>query len=154
MQLKKFSKQRGISLLEVMLSLAIIAIILVMATRYFFVANQNSKVNAAQVEISSVIQGIEHWKLQNADFSTLTLSSLFAGRFIPKTAYVNADEELFNPWAAQITLDTTTDTSNPAIKTTFPSSAICNAIKARFPGSTCSGASSNEFSVSLDSFQD
>ena len=31
---------RGISLLEVLLSLSIIAIILVMATRYFFVASK------------------------------------------------------------------------------------------------------------------
>ena len=39
--MKKITKQLGISLLEVMLSLSIIAIILVMATKYFFVANRS-----------------------------------------------------------------------------------------------------------------
>ena len=38
-------KQHGIGLLELMLSLAIIVILLVMATRYFLVASLNEKVN-------------------------------------------------------------------------------------------------------------
>ena len=38
-------KQAGISLLEVMLSLSIIAVILVMATRYYFLASNAQRVN-------------------------------------------------------------------------------------------------------------
>jgi len=41
------SYQRGIGLLELMLSLSIIAILLVMATRYFMQANEQQKINNA-----------------------------------------------------------------------------------------------------------
>lgn len=64
----KLSRQLGISLLEVLLSLSIIAIILVMATRYFFVANSNDKTNTTVSQIGGLIAAAHNWKGAGYDY--------------------------------------------------------------------------------------
>ena len=69
--------QRAISLLEVLLSLSIIAIILVMATRYFFVASNNDKINILRQQIGSLVAAVNSWKNQNPQYtSSLTIAEL------------------------------------------------------------------------------
>jgi prepilin-type N-terminal cleavage/methylation domain-containing protein len=46
--------QKGIGLLELMLALAIIAILIVMATRYFSKASDNQKINLALQEMTEI----------------------------------------------------------------------------------------------------
>jgi hypothetical protein len=54
--LNKRSRVRGIGLLEIMLSLAIIALIIVMAARYFSVAQQQQKITQTMTMITTLIQ--------------------------------------------------------------------------------------------------
>ena len=61
----KRSGQRGISLLEVMLSLSIIAIILVMATRYFRTANQSQQITNAVSMISGIVTAETQYAASN-----------------------------------------------------------------------------------------
>ncbi len=51
---QSLKKQRGIGLLELMLSLAIIAILLVMATRYYVVSSRSESVNRLVTLIGSL----------------------------------------------------------------------------------------------------
>ena len=76
---------KAISLLEVLLSLSIIAIILVMATRYFFVATNNDKVNILRQQIGSLVAAVNSWKNQNPQYTeTLTIQQLSNDGFLAK----------------------------------------------------------------------
>ena len=55
-------REQGIGLLELMLSLAVIAILLVMATRFFGVTHRAQAVNHATKEVTVVLAGMQHWR--------------------------------------------------------------------------------------------
>lgn len=55
MLMKFYNKQRGIGLLELMLSLAIIAILLVMATRYYVITSRSQQTNQAVQFVNAMI---------------------------------------------------------------------------------------------------
>lgn len=67
----------GIGLLELMLSLAIIAILLIMATRYYQSASENNKRNQAVDMFSAVNGAVQSWKLdQTAGIALTTAPSI------------------------------------------------------------------------------
>ncbi len=69
LKISNFKRQSGISLLEVLLSLSIIAIILIMATRYFFVASNNDKMNTTVSQVGALIAAAHIWKGANSNYS-------------------------------------------------------------------------------------
>ncbi len=75
--MKKFTnqlKQAGISLLEVLLSLAIISIILVMAMQYFTTAGNNQKLNMVRTFIGADMAAIQGYGINNAgDYTSLIM---------------------------------------------------------------------------------
>ena len=75
-------KQAGISLLEVLLSLAIIAIILVMAVQYFTTASTNQKLNMVRTAIGVDMSAVESYAINNPSFSTLSWDVLVNGGYI------------------------------------------------------------------------
>ena len=96
-----FSKvhQLGISLLEVMLSISVIALILVMATRFFYVANNNNKVNMAISQIAGLDAAIHSWKGGSLDYTDLSIQELFKAGELTNFPGVSADgNELYSPW--------------------------------------------------------
>jgi prepilin-type N-terminal cleavage/methylation domain-containing protein len=95
-------KQRGISLLEVMLSLAIIAVVLVMATRYFGIATISSKVNQATSMISEIRQGYARYVMDTNDSVGGTLETLAKGGYITKETGAGAKDG--NPWGGAIVM--------------------------------------------------
>lgn len=114
MQMKK-NFQKGISLLEVLLSLTIIAIILVMAVRYFFVAENNNRVNTTREDIGSVIAAVNAWKGKNPQYiDGLNILTLYQGGDFPSSKSLKTDNwqdpinatqaTLYNPWGQEITL--------------------------------------------------
>jgi|GEM_PF-1645352 len=63
-------KQAGISLLEVLLSLAIISIILVMAVQYFTTASNNQKLNMIRTFIGADMAALQGFGINNSGFTT------------------------------------------------------------------------------------
>jgi len=146
--LNRFNKQTGISLLEVMLSLSIIAIILVMATRYFFVASGNSNVNKLRGQIGTVVSGLQEYRNQNADYTDLAangMQTLISDGFVAKTKDVNeAGTTLYNPWNSPIEVVGTTNSAT--VTTDLPSATECNAVATGYEtanGTCIAGANGN-----------
>ncbi len=138
-------KQHGISLLEVLLSLSIIAIILVMATRYFFIASNNNRINDAREEIGLVVAAIHSWKGQNAQYdSNLDVSRLYNDGFLPKSTYLvinGTSASLYDPWGGQISV---AGANNGAtITANFPNYNDCLAIQNSYAEATCANGSGN-----------
>jgi type II secretory pathway pseudopilin PulG len=99
--MKSWLKQRGISLLEVMLSISVIALILVMATRFFYVANNNNKVNTAISQVAGLEAAMYSWKGANLTYEGVDIDKLFAaGELVnfPGSGEENGKQVLYTPW--------------------------------------------------------
>lgn len=99
--MKSWLKQRGISLLEVMLSISVIALILVMATRFFYVANNNNKVNTAISQVAGLEAAMYSWKGANLTYEGVDIDQLFAaGELVnfPGAGEENGKQVLYTPW--------------------------------------------------------
>lgn len=110
-KLRSFRNQKGISLLEVMLSLAIIAIILVMATRYFGIASSSSKVNQALSEMKEVQGGISKYLNINGNMPP-DLATLAKLNYITQTTATG-----INPWNGKITMSGTGEVTMDGLPT-------------------------------------
>lgn len=132
-------QQEGISLLEVLLSLGIIAIILVMATKYFFVANRNDKVNIVRQQIGAIISAVESWKAEQPTYSatpSLSIGTLSDEGFLAKSSLMQdggkTNARLNNPWGYLIAIDNVTDTGAD-ITTTLPGINECRSLHNSYP---------------------
>ena len=131
---------KAISLLEVLLSLSIIAIILVMATRYFFVATNNDKVNILRQQIGSLVAAVNSWKNQNPQYTeSLTIQELSADGFLANSHSLSQDKTaLYDPWGDEISLTAITGTG-AQISVNLPNESDCNSLQNSYPDGTCSG---------------
>lgn len=77
-------KQAGISLLEVLLSLAIISIILVMAMQYFTTASNNQKLNMVRTFIGADMAAIQGYSINNNGFTGLSWDTLVSNGYLSK----------------------------------------------------------------------
>lgn len=137
----RFSRkhQKGISLLEVLLSLSIIAIILVMATRYFFVASNNDRVNTTRQQVGSLIAAIRGWKGQNSQYSSsLNVSLLYQNGKIASSNSLKvngvgsgATATMYDPWGQQITVVGAADQATITVK--LPKKSDCVALRNSYP---------------------
>lgn len=142
----------GISLLEVLLSITIIGIILVMGTRYFFVASNNDRINTTRQEIGAVLSAIQNWKNQNPQYSaSLNISALYnAGFLADSTSLVtsgnppNATATLFSPWGQPIYV--VGSGVGASITVSLPKNSDCIALQNSFPDGLCS---LNNFSLQV-----
>jgi type II secretory pathway pseudopilin PulG len=99
--MKRLLKQKGISLLEVMLSISVIALILVMATRFFYVASNNNKINTAISQVAGLEAAMYSWKGANLSYEGVDIESLFAaGELVnfPGSGDSDGKEVLYTPW--------------------------------------------------------
>ena len=77
-------KQRGIGLLELMLSLAIISILLVMATRYYKAARQAQQVNDAISLVQAIAGATANWVIGEDGYSSLqSIDTLVNQGYLP-----------------------------------------------------------------------
>lgn len=123
-------KNSGISLLEVMLSLTIIAIILVMATRYFGIARHSSQLNVATSQIGEIKQGYIRYQQDNNAYDT-DLATLATDGYITKQTASGVD-----PWGGNYTPDVAANPPQLAISGTGED---CVALAARFSDGACDG---------------
>ena len=126
-------KQAGISLLEVLLSLAIIAIILVMAVQYFTTASINQKLNMVRTAIGVDMSAVESYAINNPSFSSLSWDTLVNGGYIsqdPKNISCNSGSQKgctqVTPWGKNITIAAATGTNGLGFITIpLPSKSLC-----------------------------
>lgn len=130
-----YQRMRGISLLEVLLSLSIIAIILVMATRYYFVASHNDKVNTTVTQVGGLIAAIHNYKGIDATYEYGTdMSTLaHAGQLSNFPGY-DGKSSLSTLWGGAITLSTTATIAT--LKVELPDEATCLTLLRAFPSDT------------------
>jgi len=91
------SKARGIGLLELMLSLAIIAVLLVMATRYYKTARQGQQVNDAIAQVEAIVGASAHYSIGHDDYSKISIQALIEEGLLPKGSDLD-------PWHGQVTV--------------------------------------------------
>ncbi|MBX9705584.1 MAG: prepilin-type N-terminal cleavage/methylation domain-containing protein [Gammaproteobacteria bacterium] len=141
-------RQRGIGLLELMLSLAIIAILLIMATRYYQTASNNNAMNSAIDMANAVKSGVKNYMNSNMNSKTLpTVTELETNGYLPQ-AYANPASA--NPWGGDICIGTPGGTcsdssagsiSNSTFAVTMAGipTAICNQVAARVQATLAAG---------------
>lgn len=121
-------KQRGIGLLELMLSLAIISILLVMATRYWIVSNRSSQVNRAVAQLGALQGAINQWKTGNPS-TPPTFTDLNNIGALSNMDYQN--NAVTNPWGGSVTLSSNTDGSVTINMEQVPEAA-CNSLAVKY----------------------
>jgi len=146
--MKNMKKQHGISLLEVLLSLTIIAIILVMAVRYYFVADESNRINVTREEVGELVDAVHAWKGNNAEYDTsLDIKTLYNQGFLPNSKNLKTNVQnnkppvtsatLYDPWGQAINL---TVTSNGAtIQLKLPTQNDCMRLNTSYPNGACDG---------------
>jgi Tfp pilus assembly protein PilE len=123
-----FKREEGIGLLELMLALAIIAILIVMATRYFAAGAKSQKINATAAQMVELHQAMFQWKNSHAAAPT-AIADLYP--YMSKS--IQSDSPLGNKWAVptgggyKATLDTgdANDCANLAAKVPEGATASC-----------------------------
>ena len=140
--LAKRQRQLGIGLLELMLSLAIIAILLIMATRYYQSASDANKRNQALDMFSATNAAVENYKIDNpGQVTTLTgaagMVALIDAGYLPPSYGSNASTA--NPWGGDITVDATAADGTFTVTMTGVASNSCEAVGLRV-NQTISGA--------------
>ncbi|HEV2613699.1 MAG TPA: type 4 pilus major pilin [Gammaproteobacteria bacterium] len=117
--LKQLKRERGIGLLELMLSLSIIAILLVMATRYFMVANESQKLNNAVSEVNGIAGGAANYDLSYPGYAGMTMTKLIDGRFVPGSlGGSDTNGTGANPWGGNLEVPTPTAGQGFVVKVT------------------------------------
>lgn len=95
-------RQKGIGLLELMLSLAIIAILLIMATRYYQSASDQNKRNQAVDMFAAVNGAVQAYKIDNAaDIAKVTIKVLTDNGYLPPSYGSGTGA---NPWGGTISI--------------------------------------------------
>lgn len=124
--------QRGVSLLELMLALAVIAILLIMATRYFTTANVNQQVNNAVDQFTGVRGAVTNYLNDNKNTDTVDISTLVTGGYLPKTYGGPAgDGAGGNPWDGDISVTLTSGARSFEVTTTAVPQPACPMLTSR-----------------------
>ncbi len=138
---QRLSLQRGISLLEVMLSLSIIAIILVMATRYFFTASDSQRINQAKAEVATVLSAVSTYGHNHGNnFETLTsMGVLISDGYLNSNlanVHGTAPSQTFSDaYGGNITVLGTAN--NATITIALPTTAACAGLMAGYSTGAC-----------------
>lgn len=88
MQIMK--KQSGIGLLELMLSLAIIAAILVLVTRYYLVTKLSQEVTTASLQIQNIVAQANRYAAIKGSYAGITNIQVLVDRGLNNTDMQNA----------------------------------------------------------------
>jgi len=112
----------GVTLLEIMLVLAIAAMIIVMSIRYYQSANANQQVNSAIEQVQAIAAAYDSLAQQAGGFSQVTSSSV--------TALLPAGSRNL-PWGGTITANGTGGTLSVTFSTAAPTT-LCGLMQAKY----------------------
>lgn len=149
------TKQYGISLLEVLLSLVVIATITTMAIRYFTVTTRSMRVSTSIKEIKRLTNISYEWleAQHQIDFSGKPTGSPISMQVLADTRLIeNLDHEKYNPWGGTINVEPGSNPSYVKITLTQIPQKDCRAIVRLLKNSNhlkntpCGSAYGNTFS--------
>lgn len=89
-------KQVGIGLLELTLSLVVISILLIGATRYYQNTQNAQQVNETVNVLQTVLTGAENWKWMYKSYNDISITHLVETGLVPK----DFEEEKATPWGS------------------------------------------------------
>jgi len=142
---------KGIGLLELMLSLAIIAVLIIMVTRYFNPASLAQQTNDSVDMIQAVATAGQRWLLTNDTYSTgpnQVLTDFVDRNYLPASF-----SNLQDAWGGTVTVTGNNPDSNDAhfvgpylnVQMTNLTQEACNTLQAKCVSLTC-GSDSNYIS--------
>lgn len=129
---KKFGRlnQAGISLLEVLLSLGIIAIILSFAVQYFLLSSNHQKLNIVRNFVGADMAAIQSYGINNSGFDNLSWDALFQNGYISEnkgitcTGGANTNCSQKTPWGDDVTI--TSLGGLITLTVPLPNNELCN----------------------------
>lgn len=77
-------REKGIGLLELMLSLAIIAVLIIMATRYYQATRRSSEMNQVVSSVNGIIAAAETWRVGRGDYTGISIDILVTNKYLPE----------------------------------------------------------------------
>ncbi|QLH43968.1 MAG: prepilin-type N-terminal cleavage/methylation domain-containing protein [Coxiellaceae bacterium] len=135
--------RKGIGLLELMLSLAIISVIIIMATRYYDMAHLSRRVNDTVSMIQTLRSASERWLVSHPDYADISVENLQERNLLPSDFGKN-------PFGGDITIESGNDANNQIeITVTKIPVTACKTLLDRFksvgtsPDNTCAGSSTD-----------
>lgn len=150
--MKKFSKSMlGVTLLEIMLVLAIAAMIIVMSVRYYQSATANQQANAILQMIQTVTANADGLAQGTGSYSGGSVSTTTLQPLMPNNTLVT-------PWGGALTVTSATSSTYAVQITTMPAQ-VCAQVKARLAGNpkytlvsnnNCGTSGSMTFSYTYD----
>lgn len=93
--MKKFSKVLGVTLLEVMLVLAIAAMIILMSVRYYQSASSSQQANSVLQQIQGIVSAADSLAQGGGSYSSVSMSNQTLQPLLPQGAFVT-------PWGDPI----------------------------------------------------
>ncbi len=123
--MKKFSKMLGVTLLEVMLVLAVAAMIIVMSVRYYQSATSNQQANAILQQIQAIAAAADQLAQSTGTYSGVNFSSIEA--LVPANS-------MTSPWGTAIGV--TGAGSSYDVTIGAPPTAVCPLIVSRLDSNT------------------
>lgn len=144
--MRRLSKQAGIGLLEIMLVLALIAIILVLVTSYYQVANRTRLVNSGYQDLQVVTTACHSWWNDHSkNFKDLTTIDTLIEK-----GYLNKEYKK-NPWGGEVSVKGIS-IEQAQIRMTNVEPKACYALALRFgieKGDICAFMNINSRTVDL-----
>jgi type II secretory pathway pseudopilin PulG len=147
-------KQAGISLLEVLLSLAIISIILVMAMQYFTTAGNNQKLNMVRTFVGADMAAIQSYGINNSgDYTGLDWQPLIDGGYLTNdTKNLNCSGDTcvqVTPWGKNVTIGGQ-QAGTPTLTIPLPSSALCQNLIQSYGAQFVTCTDANEATITVN----
>jgi Tfp pilus assembly protein FimT len=125
--MKRFGKSMlGVTLLEIMLVLAIAAMIIVMSVRYYQSASANQQANSALQMIQGITASADGLAQGTGSYSTISTSSVQA---------LMPNKSMMTPWGGTITVAAQGATSYTVTIDQMPE-AVCLQLKSRMASNT------------------
>lgn len=124
---------KAIGLLELMLSLAIIAVALILATRYYSSASQSQKIQTA-VDMINALRGgfLNYIAGQPGGQQNVTIGELVQAGYVPATfVSSNGNSSEVNPWGMRISLNSQPNQATFQINLVTPNFRTCQQVKER-----------------------
>lgn len=107
--MKTKKRQAGFGLLELMLSMVIVALLLIMATRYYQSARSNARVNQAVSLVATMVSAANNIALGSGGYANVTAAGLYP--YMPVSAQKGDSNTIVSPWQGAVTTASPTDKS-------------------------------------------